>query len=130
MQTLGLIAKLKKIQPDFVANIGGSGMFIYPGTGVFYDAIESGVLSPDFSWFKVYPEIEENYGVPVYFDSEIERLRRQVRIRKMGWMLIHEPKAVLLSLVNRTNELSRWIFKRLRELQRFIFRQDQQSHLR
>lgn len=124
MQTLGLISKLKKIQPDFVANIGGSGMFIYPGTGVFYDAIESGVLPPDFSWFKVYPEIEENYGVPVYFDSEIERLRLQVRIRKMGWMLIHDPKEVLLSLVKRTHELSRWIFKRLRKLQKFLFRQD------
>ncbi len=94
-QTLKLINKLRKIQPKFIANIGDGGLFIYPGTGIYRDAIESGVLPKDFSWFERYPEIRQNYNVPIYYNAEIESLFNQVPklIRKyqIQFLLLHHP---------------------------------------
>lgn len=104
-QTLELIYSLKKIQNNFVANVGASGMFIYPATGVFNDAVESGVLPRGFNWFKDYPEIKQNSNVPIYFNPEIEELLskapRLVRQFEIKHLLLHDPKALFRKLRNR-----------------------------
>lgn len=109
MQTLKLIYSLKKIQHNFVANIGASGMFIYPATGVFNDAVESGVLPRDFNWYKDYPEIKQNSNVPIYFNPEIEELLSKapglVRQNEIKYLLLNDPKALFRKLRNRASRL-------------------------
>lgn len=95
-QTLKLIYKLKKIQSKFIANIGEGGLFIYPGTGIYRDAIESGVLPKDFSWFEHRPEIKQNYNVPIYFNMEVKTLfseaPRLMRKFQIKFLFLHDPR--------------------------------------
>jgi anaerobic magnesium-protoporphyrin IX monomethyl ester cyclase len=111
LQTLKLIYKLKKIHPNFIANIGLSGLFIYPGTGVFYDAMNAGILPKDFSWFCEYPEIKQNIDVPIYFDIEIEKLMflapKLVKIFEARYLLLHNPQKLWRALKNKTFYISK-----------------------
>lgn len=101
-QTLRLIYKLKRIHRKFVANIGLSGLFIYPGTGVFSDAIKNRVLPEGFSWFKEYPRVRENVNVPIYFDPNINILLSSApvlcKIYKAKYLLFHEHEELLEKL--------------------------------
>ncbi len=84
-------------------------MFIYPATGVYNDALESGVLPKDFSWFKDYPEIKQNSNVPIYFNPEIEELLSKapglIRQMKIKFLLLYDPKALFRKLGDRIGRL-------------------------
>lgn len=108
-KTLDLIYELKKIYQKFVASIGTDGMFIYPGTGVYYDALEKGVLPNEFSWFKEYPQIEESLNVPIFVDREssqtLSKAKYLIKLNKLKFELFHQPSKLAYRVLRKIKRL-------------------------
>jgi len=74
IKTCRLINKLRKIQPEFIANVSFKGLFIYPGTGIYEDALKGKILPYDFNWRRRYPKVIEHLNVPMFISPGTKRL--------------------------------------------------------
>jgi len=93
-KTCKLVNKLYAIQPQFIANVGFNGIFIYPGTEIYKTALEKGILPKNFDWSKKYPNVAYFLNVPIYMTPEVKNLLSQAQtIYKFYWwgFLITHP---------------------------------------
>lgn len=74
LETYHLIAKMSFINPNIITNISLFGLYIYPGTGIYYEAQNNGILPPDFDWYTYNPNIISEKGAPLYRNAHINSL--------------------------------------------------------
>lgn len=111
--TCRLINKLRDIQPEFIASVSTKGLFIYPGTQVYEDALKEGVLPQDFSWSDENPKVFRYLNVPMFITPQVNNLLKVAPMIYKYYGIIYlvlHPKALFKILIRKFNKLYKSIF--------------------